>query len=130
MKLILTTVICIGISSSCWAGSTICKVEESSIGIKAIGWNDENMTAKVTDSLGDSFNGVITLKRQHSSDGEKVNLLFEFGKPRLGLDAKEYIVFPIGKNEFRVIGVAYIVRGGQRYLEMSEGNYKATCISM
>lgn len=129
MKSILTAVIFVVITSSCWAGSTICKVEESSIGIQAIGWNDENMTAKLTDSLGDSFNGVITLKRQHN-EGEKVNLFFEFDKPRYGLDAKEYIVFPVAKDGFQVIGVGYVIREGKRHLNISEGNYKATCVSL
>lgn len=80
--------------------------------------------------MNNSFNGVVTFKRQHSKDGEKVNLFFLFEKPYEGSDASEYIVFPVSKNEFRIIGVTYVIRGGKRYLNASDGNYSATCISM
>jgi hypothetical protein len=130
MKNLLLLLLLPCLTTPCWARSTICKVEDNVSGIQAIAWNDEQNTAKITDSLNSSFDGVITLKRQHGDDGDKVNLLFVFTNPYFGSDAAEFIVFPVGKNKYRVIGVTYVVSGGKRHLSTSMGNDAATCLSM
>src|SRR5450755_3522607 len=90
------------------SASTICKVEDSTIGIKAIAWNDDDGTAKVTDLLNHTFAGRISLKREHG-DGEKVNIYVRYDHPYFGADAAEYIVFPWRNGQFRVIGVTYVI---------------------
>jgi hypothetical protein len=80
----------------------------------------------VTVSHDISYDGVVTLKRQHSDDGEKVNLFFAHEKPQYGIDAVEYMVFPIAKDKYRVIAVTYVVRGGKRHLNTSLSS-AATC---
>jgi hypothetical protein len=109
--------------------STICKVEDSNIGIKAIAWNDEDRTARVTDMLGKTHIGKLTSKRKHS-DGYKVNIYVEYNQPYYGIDAAEYIVFSVGPEKYRVFGVNYIIRAGHQFLESSIGNYSAICITL
>jgi hypothetical protein len=115
----------IGVSNA----STICKVEDSTTGIKAIAWNEEDGTAKITDSMNNTVAGRISLKRKHN-DGEKVNILLRYDRPHFGADAAEYIVFPVGNGQFRVIGITYIIRNGEKFLNTADGNYSATCVSL
>ncbi|MFV1976449.1 MAG: hypothetical protein ACC651_11925 [Candidatus Scalindua sp.] len=126
VKLILTLSL---VPATSWANLTICKLEESSIGIKAISWDDNTGAAKVTDLLNNSYAGTVTLTRKHN-DGKKVNIYIQYDKPYYGDDAAEYIVFPAGLNGFRVISVSYIVKEKKKYLNTSQGNYSATCLSM
>jgi hypothetical protein len=111
-------------------GATICKLEDSGTGIKAIAWDENDGTAKVTDSLNKTYAGRVEFTRPHSADGKKVNILIKYDPPSFGADAAEYIIFPVGKNQFRVIGVTYIIRNNERYLNTEEGNREATCISL
>jgi hypothetical protein len=110
--------------------ATICKLEDSGIGIKAIAWDEKDGTARVTDMLNKTYPGRVEFTRPHSADGEKVSILIKYDPPRYGADAAEYIIFPVGKNQFRVIGVTYIIRNNERYLNSLEGNHEATCITL
>jgi hypothetical protein len=110
--------------------ATICKLEDSRTGIKAIAWDERDGTAKVTDMLNKTYAGRVVFMRAHSADGEKVNILIKYDSPLFGADAAEYIIFPVGKNQFRVFGVTYIIRNNERYLNTDEGNHEATCISL
>lgn len=112
------------------ANSTICKLEESLTGIKGIAWDSSTLVAKVTDSLDRTHEGKVTLVREHKPYGEKTNIFVEYEQPYYGADAAEYVVFPTGENEFRVIGVTYVFKGSKYHLSTSKGNYKATCLSM
>lgn len=118
------------ISPFVFANSTICKLEESTIGIKAIAWDDSKLVAKVTDMLNNTHEGKITLVRDHKSYGVKTNIFIKYRQPYYGADAAEYVVFPIEKNQFRVIGVTYVFVNNEYRLSTSEGNYSATCLSM
>lgn len=113
-----------------WASTTICKIEESSTGIKAIAWDSSTGIAKLTDMFNNSKEGKVTLSREHNKDGKKTNLYFKNEKTLYGIDAQEFIVFPIAKNSYRIIGVSYVFKDGAQYLNASEGNYSATCLSM
>jgi hypothetical protein len=114
-------------SANANAASTICKVEGGAGGIKAIAWNEDN-TAKVTDSVNATFSGRVTLKRKHN-DGEKVNILIKYDPARYGADAAEYMVFPVD-GQFRVIGVTYVIRDNEKFLNTYDGNFLATCLSL
>jgi hypothetical protein len=118
----------VGVSNA--NATTICKLEESGIGIKAIAWDEKDGTAKVTDMLDKTYAGRVEFTRPHGADGVKVNILIKYDPPRFGADAAEYIIFPVGKNQFRVIGVTYIIRNNERFLDTDEGNHVATCISL
>ncbi|MBI2182508.1 MAG: hypothetical protein HYU31_17030 [Deltaproteobacteria bacterium] len=109
--------------------STICKIEDSLIGIKAIAWNDEDGTAKITDTLNNTLAGRISLKRKHDG-GEKVNIYLKYERPYYGDDAAEYMIFPVGNGQFRIIGVTYVIRNNEKYLNASSGNFLATCIKL
>jgi hypothetical protein len=113
-----------------WANPTICKLEESLIGIKAIIWDGDTGVAKTTDALNNSHEGVVTLTRKHGDDGNKTNIYIKYDKPYYGDDAAEFVVFPVDKNKFRIIGVSYILKGREKFLNTSKGNYSATCLSM
>lgn len=126
LKVILTLSLLLSVS---WANSTICSLEESLTGIKAIAWNNDTGIAKITDEFNNSHEGMVTLTRKHNDDGDKINIYIKYDKPYFG-DAAEFIVFPIGKNKFRVIGVSYILKGSDKFLNSSQGNYSATCLSM
>ena len=118
------------IPATTWANSTICKLEETMVGIKAIAWNENDGSAKITDMLNNTYEGVITLTRKHSDEGKKTNIYIKYNKPYYGDDAAEFVVFPVSKNSFRVIGVSYILKGNKQHLNTSKGNYSATCLSM
>lgn len=112
-----------------WADTTICKVSDEIGAIKAISWNSENLSASIKDSLGNEHKGKVTHSRKHSEKGEKVNIYIVYDEPFYGSDSSEFIVFPF-KNSHRVFGVSYIIRNEEKHLEISNGNYSATCLSM
>ena len=109
------------------ASSHICKLEDSLTGIKAIAWNDETGSAKITDFANNSYEGKVVLSRKHTAVGNKVNIYIPYNNKSYG--AAEYVVFPVG-HAFRVIGVTYVIKGNNKYLNTSEGNFEATCLSM
>ena len=111
------------------ATSTSCKGEEGLDRIKTISWDDEALTAKVTDSLGRTHSGRVTLRRAHN-DGFKVNILVTYEKPYFGSDATEYIVFPVSAVKYRVIAVNYLIRNGQRFLNTLANQDNATCAAL
>ncbi|WP_240207077.1 hypothetical protein [Vibrio sp. CyArs1] len=112
-----------------WADTTICKVSDEIGAIKAISWDSESRSASVKDSLGNEHKGKVTHSRKHSEMGEKVNIYIVYDEPFYGSDSSEFIVFPVN-NSHRVIGVSYIIRNGEKHLDISNGNYSATCLSM
>ena len=133
MKNLAFIVILSLISPLAIANSTICKPyisEESLIGIKAFAWDSSTLVAKVTDMLNNTHEGKVTLVREHKPYGVKTNIFIKYRQPYHGEDAAEYVVFPTGKNQFRVKGVTYIFRNNEYHLSTSEGNYSATCLSM
>lgn len=111
------------------ADSTICKLEESATGIKAIAWDNEGK-AKITDMFGKEHDGVVTLTRKFNTNGTKTNIYVKYDKPYYGDDAVEFIIFPYHENQFRVVGVSYIYKGNDKFLNTSKGNYLASCLSL
>jgi hypothetical protein len=101
----------------------------STIGIKVIAWNELDGTAKITDMLNKTFAGRISLKGKHNA-GEKVNIFIRYEPAYYGADAAEHMIFPVANGQFRVIGVTYISRNDEKYLNTAEGNYLAACISL
>ena len=67
------------------------------------------------------------MSRPHDS-GSKVNLFFPDVQPFS--EDQEYIVFPVGKEQHRIIGVSYRTINGTRVLNASLGNYEAHCSSL
>jgi hypothetical protein len=128
-KALSALLLLLGLMASNSNASTICKIEDSLTGIKAIAWNDEDGTAKITDMLNNTLAGRISLKRKHDG-GEKVNIYLKYERPYYGDDAAEYIIFPVGNGHFRVIGVTYVIRNNEKYLNTSSGNFLATCIKL
>lgn len=112
------------------ANSTICKPEESLTGIKALAWDSSTLIAKVTDKLNNTHEGKVTLVREHKPYGIKTNIFIKYRQPYYGEDAAEYMVFPTGENQHRVIGVSYVFRNNEYHLTTSVGNYSAICLSM
>lgn len=110
------------------AESTICKISEHTIGATALAWDTNTKIAKFTDFMG-SHEGTIILTRPHN-DGRKINLHFNLGKDHYGVDSVDFIVFPINKKNFRIIGAAYKTIDGHKYLTQSYGEHDATCISL
>ena len=115
-----------------YAKSTICNVtnEEAGLfGIQALTWDEQTKVAKIRDILGENYTGVVTYTRNHNG-GKKTNIYIKFSKPYYGSDAVEFIVFPISENEFRVIGVTYILRNNKQILSILIENDPATCVSI
>lgn len=115
-----------------YANSTICSVqnEESDLfNIQAIAWDEQTKIAKIRDTLGKDYRGVVTYTRKHNG-GEKTNIYVKFSKPYYGSDAAEFIVFPVNKNQFRVIGVTYILRNNKQFLNAFMGNNPVICQSI
>jgi len=118
------------ISPLVFANSTICKLEGDPIGIKALAWDDATFAAKVTDTLDNIHDGKVTLAREHKPYGTKTNIFIKYRQQYYGADAAEYVVFPVGKNQFRIIGVTYVLNNNSYHLNTLVGNYSAICYSM
>lgn len=127
MKFISTFVL-LSFPAICFANTSICKLEDNSSAIKAIAWDKNNGKAKITDSLDKQYEGVVTLSRKHDR-GDKVNIYIKYDEPYDGNDAAEFIIFPVTSG-YRVIGVSYIIKNGDKYLNTFGGNYTATCLSL
>jgi hypothetical protein len=112
------------------ANSNICKLEENSFSAQAIAWDSFNGKAKVTDTFNETHLGQVTLQREHAPWGVKTNIFVKYDSPKYGEDAAEYVIFPTGENEYRVIAVTYVLSDGRYHLSTSKGNYTATCISL
>ena len=108
--------------------STICVVEDSDIGgIRRIEWSDTSGMATVTDNLNASHSGRVVLQQKHSMNGVKVNVYVKYNKPYYGDDAAEYVIFPSGNGQFRVIGITYVIRNNDKFLNTLVGNNAVTC---
>jgi len=116
--------------SSAFAVTTFCKVEDSSTTVKAIAWDNVTKIAKITDYFNKTHEGRVTLEREHTKHGKKVNIFVKYDEPGNSEDAAEYIIFPMAESAFRIIGVAYIIEDGRQHLSVSKGNYSASCITM
>jgi hypothetical protein len=114
------------------ATSTICSVELDDydvLGIEVIAWDDKKRTATVSDGFRKNQKGIVTSVRKHN-DGEKVNILIKYSDPHASADEAELIIFPIGEDDFRVIGVRYSYNDGHRLLDSLIGNQAAKCKSV
>ena len=113
-----------------WADTTICKIARDEIGLfKAISWNSDSHSASIKDIAGNVHKGKVTHSRQHGEMGEKVNIYIVYDESCCGSNSSEFLVFPVN-NAHRVIGVSYIIRNGEKHLNMLNGNHSATCLSM
>ena len=113
-----------------YATSTICHVkEEDVLGVEVIAWDEQKKTAKISDGFNETHRGIVTYIRKHN-DGKKVNLYIKYSKPYFGADAAELIIFPTTGEEFRVIGVTYIVKDNKQFLNTFMGNQTAICRSI
>ena len=117
LKVILTLSL---LPTAPWANLTLYKLEDDLTSIKAIAWDSETGVAKITDRHNDSHEGMVTLTRKHSALENKTNIYIKYEESYYGEDAAEFIVFPdlypVGENNFRVIGVSYILKGGEKFL--------------
>ncbi|ASA57409.1 hypothetical protein [Vibrio gazogenes] len=127
MKISILTCVLILLSPIVVAQSTTCTLEESEFGIKTIVWDSSTLAAKVTEYSNDIHEGKVTLEREHQPYGVKTNIYVQYQQPYFGQDAAEYVIFPTGQDQYRVIGVGYVFRNNQYYLSTSQGNYQATC---
>lgn len=129
MRYLLVLLLLTAIPSFSFAAMTTCILEGGSNIVKAVAWDDETNMAKVTDHFGNTREGRVTLESDHDH-GKKVNIFVDYESPSYGVHAAEYIVFPISPGAYRVIGVAYTVRDGERFLKYSHGNHAANCVAM
>jgi len=130
-KNILTICLLFLIPTLSYADYTICKLgDDNSFSIKAIAWNNETKEAKITDFVGDTYKGLVSLTREHSEYGNKINIFITYKKPYYGQNASEFIIYPIAKNSYKIIGVAYVIKNNKKHLSMSLANTAATCLSM
>ncbi|SES37115.1 hypothetical protein [Halopseudomonas bauzanensis] len=129
MRNLLALVLLTAFPYSGFAATTTCILEGGSITVKAVAWDDETNVAKVTDHLGNTREGRVTLESDHNH-GKKVNIFVDYESASYGVDAAEYIVFPTSPGTYRIIGVAYIVRDGEQFLNSSHGNHAANCVAM
>ncbi|WP_211252093.1 hypothetical protein [Vibrio rhizosphaerae] len=111
------------------AKSTVCQLEASEFGIKTIAWDSTTRAAKITEYSNDIHEGKVTLVREHQPYGVKTNIFVQYQPPYYGQDAAEYVIFPTAEDQYRVIGVAYVLRDNHYYLSTSQGNYQASCQS-
>lgn len=130
MKLIplLIATTCMLFSGCVLAQSTICTISEETIGATVLAWDTSTKIAKFTDTLKKNYVGSLILIRPHDK-GYKINLHFDFGMDRYGVDSVDFIIFPIDEK-FRVIGAAYVTINGRKYLTQSYGEHDATCVSL
>ena len=109
--------------------TTICKVDGNSATLPtAVSWDTSTNQAKADFSLYGKKSGTLTLSRPHD-DGAKVNLVFPSSDSSLA-NQFELIVFPVGRNEYRILGVAYSIIDGQKHLTLGLGNETASCSTL
>lgn len=115
-------------ASPAFGSTTICKIEDPKFALmpKAVAWDTSSKTAKAEFKVQGKISGKLVRNQKISRDNPMmVNLIFsphdEFG------DEFEILVFSIGKNEYRVMGVIYDLSEGHRYLSGELGNEKASC---
>lgn len=114
-------------SADCLAVTTTCVFANNPIGTQSISWDDSGK-AYAEDSITGFHEGVVTSVRPFNDDGNKINISVKLnGFDYQDGDEAEYLIFPVNREEFRVISVSYVYVHGDRYLNMSEGNYPAKC---
>ena len=123
----LAALLLLGAAAPAFAQTTICKVEGATTGPELISWDTKTQRAEVK-MLGEALQGKLTWRRKHDDLGDKVNLSFTPADPLFG-DEYEFVVFPT-ESGHRVMGVGYKYYGGVKYLNISQGNYSATCSSL
>lgn len=112
----------------CADASTICTVAKSSIGgIKSIEWSDQSGVATVIDDLNVAHSGRVVFRQKHSKDGAKINIYVKYDEPYYGDYAAEFVVFPSGNGQFRVIGISYVIRDNEKFLNTLIGNDVVMC---
>jgi hypothetical protein len=111
------------------SSSNICKLEDNLLSAKAIAWDTSTGKAKVTDAFNETHTGQVRLERPHSSLGVKTNIFVKYDSPDYD-DAAEYVIFPTGESEYRVIAVTYVFSDGGYHLSTLRGNHTASCMSM
>jgi len=123
------------LAQTAYASSTLCQVEvESTLTApKVVGWDSTTNVAKYIDLAGETHIGKVTLVRAFNKgkkidEGEKINLLFEYGRDYFGVTSTEFIVFPY-EGKFRIFGAGYITENGTRYLTQYHGLADASCVS-
>lgn len=75
-------------------------------------------------SFNETHRDIVTYIRKHN-EGKKVNLYIKYSKPYFGEDATELIISPTIGEEFRVIGVTYILKDNKQFLNTFMGNQTA-----
>ncbi|WP_180076621.1 hypothetical protein [Acinetobacter sp. YH12106] len=111
-----------------YANSTICILNQDELNLisaKTLVWDQQTKKAKFTDMRGNTYNGAVIATKKHGEHGNKTNLYFN--KNYVFSDAVEFMVFPVDENNFRVIGVAYLLKNNRQVLDMSLGNNLAKC---
>src|SRR5690606_26178716 len=100
MRNLLALVLLTAFPYSGFAATTTCIVEGSSTTVKAVAWDDETNVAKVTDHLGNTREGRVTLESDHNH-WKKVNIFVDYESTYYGVDAAEYIVFSTLPGTYR-----------------------------
>lgn len=129
-KIILMAVSLLPIYSH--ATTTICTVEQDAydlLGIETVVWDDQKKTATISGGINKNQKGIVTAVRKHGN-GEKVNIFIKYTVPNGISDAAELMIFPMNEDEFRVIGVTYNYKNGNRLLDLFTGNQTAKCKSL
>ena len=131
MKQLLIILFLFSLSSTTFANSTVCHlVETTGYGIKAISWDSSTLEAKIIDEKDKTHKGKVTLSREHKPYGIKTNIFIQYKKPYFGADAEEYIIFPVGIEKFRIIGVTYHWSKNKYHFNSLRGNRSAKCLSI
>lgn len=128
MKIIIVVLMSILLFSiKVFADQYICTIN-GSFQFKKIGWDTNTNTAKIIDYAGKVYTGRITLNRKFNKRGFKININIKYKQP-FYQEESEFVVFTVG-NGYRVIGVGYIIKNGQKYLDVSHGDHKINCLSL
>ena len=102
---------------------------QAAVLVKAVAWDLESMTARMTDDRDRRFEGTVTRVQTHNESGQKVNLEFATGGASLLGDLIEVVVFSVDQSH-RMIAVIYDVERGSRHVHATWGSYYADCLTL
>ena len=117
------------LSPCAFGATTICQFDGSGHLPSVVSWDSVTHQAKAEFNTYGTKSGKLTLSRKHGDYSNKVNLVFPPSSPLFG-DEFEIIVFPVGRNAFRALGVAYVISDGSKHLSISLGDADAVCNSL
>ena len=125
--LFLTILFC---ANTVQAKTTICSISGMFMFTK-ISWNEETKNAEATAFFGPTvYPGNYIYSRKHDS-GEAKTFRFSFSdKKSAGTDMAEFVIYPKDKEgKQHILGIAFIVKNKERYVDFSYGSHDIQCLS-